>query len=310
MDIHELKCFAQAAKDGSYSVAAAKLCISQPTLSKIIQRMESELGTELFYTFQHRQRLTDAGEALLKKVLRVIHEYDSITESLHLNGRACQGQIFVGFPPIAGICYFGELIASFSAQYPGIKVCVTEAGSQDIMDAVESGALDVGCVSAPVPEDKFDHVKFIHDSYCLAVSSHHPLSRRDAVSVGELKNETFIVSDSSFSTYHSMRYACREAGFDPKIALYSARWDFIVQMVRLNYGISFQPRSIFKRFSFPDIHLLEVRHPIMDHWLELITKKNVYTSRGVNCFISFAMERMEQDPDASALVSPLARRID
>ena len=48
----------------------------------------------------------------------------------------------------------------------------------------------------------------------------------------------------------------------------------------------------------------------MDHWLELITKKNVYTSRGVNCFISFAMERMEQDPDASALVSPLARRID
>lgn len=77
-----------------------------------------------------------------------------------------------------------------------------------------------------------------------------------------------------------MRYACREVGFDPKIALYSARWDFIVQMVRLNYGISFQPRSIFKRFSFPDIHLLEVRHPIMDHWLELITKKNVYTSRG------------------------------
>ena len=40
MDIHELRCFAQAAKDGSYSVAAEKLCISQPALSKIIQRME------------------------------------------------------------------------------------------------------------------------------------------------------------------------------------------------------------------------------------------------------------------------------
>ena len=48
MDIHELRCFAQAAKDGSYSVAAEKLCISQPALSKIIQRMENELETKLF----------------------------------------------------------------------------------------------------------------------------------------------------------------------------------------------------------------------------------------------------------------------
>lgn len=310
MDIHELKCFAQAAKDGSYSLAAAKLCISQPALSKIIQRMEAELGTELFYTFQRRQKLTDAGEAFLKRAIHVIHEYDSITESTHLNSRACQGQIFVGFPPIAGICYLSELIADFSRQYPGIKVFIKEEGSQKVMDDVESGALDLGCVSAPVSEEKFDHVRFVHDRFCLAVSTQHSLAGRDTVTLEELRNEAFIVSDSSFSTYHAMRFACREAGFEPKIALYSARWDFIVQMVRLNYGISFQPCSIFKRFSFPDIHLVEVPHPVMDHWLELITKRDVYTSRSVNCFISFVMDRMERAPDATALVSLPARRID
>lgn len=310
MDIHELKCFAQAAKDGSYSVAAAKLCISQPALSKIIQRLEGELGTELFYTFQRRQRLTDAGELFLQKTIRIIDKYDGISEIVRPDKSVFHGQIFMGFPPIAGICYLSELIADFSREYPGIKICIKEAGSQRIIDEVESGTLDLGCVSAPVSEDLFDHARFVRDRFCLAVSSRHPLAQRDSVTLPELRNEMFIVSDASFSTNHAMRFMCREAGFDPRIALYSARWDFIVQMVRLNYGISFQPLSIFKRFFFPDIHLLDVDHPAMDHWLELITKKDSYTSRAVNCLISFLMERMEKDPDASSLMSLVARRID
>lgn len=310
MDIHELRCFAQAAKDGSYSVAAEKLCISQPALSKIIQRMENELDTKLFYTFQRRQRLTDEGEVFLKKAVRVINEYDSITESAHPNKGCYQGQIFIGFPPIAGICYMSELIVEFSRQYPGIKINILEKGSQRIMEEVESGALDLGCVSAPVAEDRFDHAPFVHDVFRLAVSSQHRLAGRSSVSISELRDEDFIVAGCDFSTYHTMRAACLEAGFEPKIALHSSRWDFTIQMVRLNYGISFQPLSVFKRFRFPDICLLAVDHPLTDHWLELITKKDGYTSRSVNRFIGFVMERMEQDPDASSLVSPMARKID
>ncbi len=110
-----------------------------------------------FYTFQRRQRLTDEGEVFLKKAVRVINEYDSITESAHPNKGCYQGQIFIGFPPIAGICYMSELIVEFSRQYPGIKINILEKGSQRIMEEVESGALDLGCVSAPVAEDRFDH---------------------------------------------------------------------------------------------------------------------------------------------------------
>lgn len=310
MDIHELKCFTQVAKDNSYSIAAMKLNLSQPALSKIIQRMESELGTVLFYTFRRKQRLTDAGEALLREAQRVIHEYDSIAEIGPQDHTSIRGEIYIGFPPIAGIFYFSELIANFSREYPNIRIYITEAGSQAVMDDVEAGTLDLGCISGPVSDDLFDHVTFIHDDYCLAVSCQHPLASRDTVSLEELRNERFIVSDSRFSAYHAMRFACREAGFEPKIAMYSSRWDFIVQMVRLNYGISFQPRSIFQRFSFPDVHLLDVPHPIMSHWLELITKKDVYTSRAVNLFIAYITDYVDRHPEFSTLESPIAKRID
>lgn len=308
MDIHELKCFTQVAKDNSYSVAAAKLRISQPALSKIIQRMESELGTELFYTFQRRQRLTDAGEILLQEAIHVIHEYDSISQ-LKEDDTAFHGEIYIGFPPIAGIFYFSELIAGFSRQYPNIKINIRDGGSHAIMDEVESGALELGCVSGPVSDDLFDHIRFIHDRYCLAVSSQHPLAARDTVTIEELKDERFIVSDNRFYTYHAMRFACRESGFEPKIAMYSSRWDFIIKMVQRNYGISFQPRSIFQHFTFPGIHLLDVPHPVMEHWLELITKKDNYTSRAVNLFIAYITEAIAQNPEISSLPAPIAKRI-
>ena len=126
----------------------------------------------------------------------------------------------------------------------------------------------------------------------------------------ELKNENFILSSSRFHSHQTVRFACREAGFEPLVSIESNRWDFTAQMVRLNCGVSVLPSSLFKRFSFPDIRLLKIDHPAMRHQLELITKKDGYVSYAVNCFISHVMQRMEQDPDASSLVSPVARRID
>lgn len=61
MDIRELKYFTQVVESASYSIAAEKLYISQPALSKVIQKLEKELGYKLFYTLQRQQRLTEEG---------------------------------------------------------------------------------------------------------------------------------------------------------------------------------------------------------------------------------------------------------
>ena len=94
----------------------------------------------------------------------------------------------------------------FSRQYPGIKINILEKGSQRIMEeGGRAGALDLGCVSAPVAEDRFDHAPFVHDVFRLAVSSQHRLAGRSSVSISELRDEDFIVAGCDFSTYHTMR---------------------------------------------------------------------------------------------------------
>ena len=87
---------------------------------------------------------------------------------------------------------------------------------------MDSGALDLGCVSAPIPEDKFDHARFVKDDFLLAVSSQHPLACKDHVTFDELKNENFILS-SSYHSHQIVRFACRESGFEPQVSVESNR---------------------------------------------------------------------------------------
>lgn len=296
MEIRELKYFVQVAKDGNYSTAAQKLYISQPALSKVIHKLEEEMGFEFFYTFKKRQNLTDRGQIFYEKAVRVISEYDSLAESANLEKNIYKGQIFLGFPPVAGTCYFCDLIAKFSKAYPGIKLNIEEKGANKILNGVELGTLDVGCVIGPVQSDRFDHIPFVQDTTCLAVSRNHPLAARERVSLEELKDETFVLLGSEFATHQDIKSACHGAGFEPKIALLSSQWDFVVQMVRRNFGIAFLPLSLFRRFSFPDIHLLQVEHAISVTKLELVTKHDCYVSRNVNCFVSFIMQELENEP--------------
>ena len=296
VEIRELKYFVQVAKDGNYSTAAQKLYISQPALSKVIHKPEEEMGFEFFYTFQKRQNLTDFGQAFYEKAVQVISEYDALSETARLERDIYKGQIFLGFPPVAGTCFFCDLIAKFSKAYPGIKLSIEEKGSNKIMSSVEAGTLDVGCVIGPVQGETFDHIPFVQDTTCLAVSENHPLAGRESVVLEELEDEPFVMLGSEFSTHQDIKAACHRAGFEPKVVLLSSQWDFVVQMVRRNFGVAFLPLSLFRRFSFPDIRLLRVENAISVDRLELITKHDCYVSRNVNCFVSFIVQEMEKNP--------------
>lgn len=287
MDIRELRYFVQVAKDENYSTAASKLYISQPALSKVIRKIEEEVGFELFYTFQKRQKLTDQGAMLYDKALRVINEYDSIIECTRLEKNIYQGWVFLGFPVVAGSFYLCDIIAEFSKQYPGIHLSTSEKGTQRVINDVEGGALDVGFALAPVPEDKFDCTLLFRDTNYIVVSAEHPLASRKKVELADLNGQPFILHDADFAMHHEFKSACCRAGFYPNIIMRSAHWDFIVQMVRLNYGISILPQSIFNRYSFPGIALLEIDHPIKHSDLAMITKKGGYQSRSVKCFCDF-----------------------
>ena len=212
MDIRELQYFVQVADLGNYSLAAEQLYISQPALSKVVQKLETELGYDLFYTDRRLQKLTPEGRELYRKSLRVIREFEEIgnlAKSASEQKIGLEGQIYLGFPPAGGSAYFCELIAGFTRRYPEIRISIKEESSYQIMADIDAGMLDVGCALEPVPEGKYESTFFARDASRLVVSSRHRLAGKRSVCLKDLEGEPFFLLGSDYVIFNSLRDACR-----------------------------------------------------------------------------------------------------
>lgn len=293
MDTRQLAYFVQVAKDHSFTVAARNLHLSQPALSKMIKKLEEELGVQLFDRSEHKMTLTDAGNKLFEDGQKVLSELDSITEAIRDTKNLKTGNVSVGIPPVIGTSYFPPLIANFRHDYPGINLSIIENGAVTVYEMVEKGYVDLGLVILPELSDRIEYIPVIEDEVVLVVHNDHRLASRDKVVFEDLKEEAFALLDETFLLHHHVMKACREAGFEPDVYFKSSQWDFLTELVCLNQGISILPRPILARFNSSNIKQIPIDHPEMKWRIAIILKKNRYVSFAAKKFIEYIKEHIK-----------------
>lgn len=293
MDTRQLTYFVQVAKDNSFTVAARNLHLSQPALSKMIKKLEDDLGVQLFDRSEHKMSLTDAGERLFEEGQRILSEMDSITESIQDTKNLRTGNVSVGIPPVIGTSYFPPLIANFRNDFPGINLSIIENGAVTVYEMVEKGYVDLGLVILPELSDRIEYIPVTEDKVVLIVHNDHPLANREKVVIEDLKDESFALLDETFLLHHHVIKACREAGFEPNIYFKSSQWDFLTELVCLNQGISILPRPILARFNSKSIKQIPIDHPELTWRIAIIMKKNRYVSYAAKKFIEYVKENIK-----------------
>ncbi|MCM3664021.1 LysR family transcriptional regulator [Mesobacillus subterraneus] len=293
MDTRQLSYFVQVAKDQSFTVAARHLHLSQPALSKMIKKLEEDLGVQLFDRSEHKMTLTDAGERLFEEGQKLLSDMEAITESILDTKNLRTGNVSVGIPPVIGTCYFPPLIANFRHDYPGINLSIIENGAVTVYEMVEKGFVDLGLVILPELSDRIEYIPVTEDEVVLVVHNDHPLASKDKVLFEDLKDESFALLDETFLLHHHVIKACREAGFEPNIYFKSSQWDFLTELVCLNQGISILPRPILARFNSQNIKQIPIEHPELKWRIAIILKKNRYVSFAAKKFIEFVKEHIK-----------------
>ena len=294
MDIKQLNYFIQIAIDESYSIASKKLYISQPALSKVVKNLEQELNIKLFYSSERKTKLTDEGRVFLQKAQKLVEDFNELLETTCKNEKIEKGHIALGIPPIVGSCYLSDLVIKFQKEYPNIDISITEKGANGLQQDVFLGVLDMGCIMMPIFSNQFEITPIFEDRNVVLVNKEHPLSDRKSVSLSELHNETFLTFNEDFTLYHQILTSCREHGFEPNIAVTSSQWDFLVELVSQNFGISILPRPIFEKYEHPQVKLLELEDDeTLREWkIALIFRKNRYMSNASRHFISFLKQNL------------------
>lgn len=295
MDIKQISYFMAVAQEGSFSRAAEKLEVSQPTLSMAVKKLEEELGAELFYSFNRRQNLTDEGLRLKEGAAKLLEVYQETIENVKLSDYVGSGAVTLGLSPLFGACFFGDLIPSFSAVYPNIKINMLEDGANKIDELVEKGEVDLAVTLNTERTASFASCHFSTQRNVALLHKKHPLANAKSITVADLKEDSFAIFNQDFILNRQIMSACHAAGFRPKIALLSSQWDFMVELVSRNRAVSILPKPVLDKHPDPNV----VCVPLMDsmkYWdIVLAWNKQKYMSKSCRLFLDYVKENLPPD---------------
>ncbi|CAH0346645.1 LysR family transcriptional regulator [Bacillus sp. CECT 9360] len=291
MDIKHLQYFIEVTKFNSFSRAADHLYITQPTISKMIKNLETELGVTLFDRSRKKLILTDAGRIILEQAKLIDQAFNNLeTELDNLRGLE-KGHIRIGLPPIFDAHIFLKIVGSFHELHPGITFQLVEDGSKKIEEDVANNLLDVGVVVLPTNNDVFQHFSFMEEDLLLILPPSHPLAENEEINLADLANESFIMFNKDFVLYDRIIASCNQAGFNPHIISESSQWSFIEEMVAWKLGVSLLPESICSHLT-KDVKPVRVLNPSISWNLALIWGKDQYLSYAAKEWLQFTKERL------------------
>lgn len=224
MNSIQVLCFLQVAHSLNFSVAAEKLFISQPGISRSISALEQEWGVKLF-TRENKRRetaLTPAG-AILAKELEVMHlSFEAVLEKAQRMAAGKEGLLRIGLLD-------GERVADptlraigrFQEQYPGVDLTMRRGSYRILLDWLERGTIDC-CITLQIEVEGRPGLRwktlFYRDSLLL-VNANHPLAGREDCGLVDFRESTFINLEYQESRALNTLLAreCEKAGFTPKV---------------------------------------------------------------------------------------------
>lgn len=195
METRILRYFLVVAKQGTISAAARELHISQPTLSRQIQQLETQLNTPLFTRERRRMYLTKAGSAYEKKIRRIIAELDQANQMIaNINNNDLTGTIHIGCVESEVTKLLLPQLIAFHRQYPHVRYDFYDADGEDIQERMDQGNIELGVVCAPISTVKYHTIKLpIQDRWGLLVKSDSKLAHHQVITAEDLQNLPLII---------------------------------------------------------------------------------------------------------------------
>lgn len=240
--------FVVLAEEENVTVAAARLHVPQPTLSRRLSRLERQLGTTLFDRRGKRLHINDAGRVYAEHLRRAHTELaagEQAVRELHAHGPRV---VHLGFLHSFGTWLVPDLIQRTRMVDPGLRFELVQDAAEAITAAVVSGAVDLGIVSPRPRVAPVSWRRLLRQRVQLAVPSTDPLARRRSVGFGELRDREFVAMTEGFGMRQLLDEACTAVGFEPHITVECQELDTVAGLVAARIGIALLPES-------PDRHL-------------------------------------------------------
>lgn len=243
MNLEHLRTLVSIVEHGSLSAAARSKQISQPAVTKQVQRMEADLGLSLLVRGPKRQvELTPAGERMLAFARETLVRFEALERELTTFKVVGVGTLSLAASTIPGEYLLPALLAAFRTQYPQVKVQMTVSDTADVVTRLLAGEADVGVIGSTIRRPGLHLERLVGDQIVLAVPADHPFAARECVAVEELSAEPLILREEGSGTRRSVEAALAAAGItlsQGNVVLTLGSTQAILQAVGQGLGVGF-----------------------------------------------------------------------
>ncbi len=285
LELSELRAFLVLADHLHFSHAAEVLHVSQPALTKQMQRLEAKVSGRLLVRGYRKVALTPAGEILRDRARRLLREAEVAEQMARLAVHGKAGVLRIGFGIGSLAAGLPDMLMRFRQQFPEVQVFMRDMSTPNQIEALHQGDIDVGFVRLPVESAELVTVPVLEEMLVAAI----PRGMSYRKGLADLRNEPFVVisRSSSVSFFDHLVQTCRAAGFSPRIVQEVNELLTVLFLVQAGAGVSLVPSSA-SRMRVPNVRLLDT-HLAEAKWrIGLTWRKRDQSDPLVRNFVSLA----------------------
>ncbi|WP_433497955.1 LysR family transcriptional regulator [Sphaerimonospora sp. CA-214678] len=307
MQLQQLAYFLAVAETRHFTQAAERMRVAQPSLSKQIKVLETELGAPLFSRARGNVTLTAAGEALLPLARRMLADAETARREIAELVGLRRGRVRLGATPSLCAGLLADALARFHRSYPGVELLVEESGSRDLVRDLARGQLDLALIILPlqstdpalVTEEILRENLVVAASATAAPSAAAPVTgrRRPHVRIQDLRGRPMVMFRHGYDVREATLAACRQAGFEPRFAVEGGEMDAVLRFVEAGLGIAVVPSMVLDgRPNLVGTPLV----PRLRRTVALANRKDVEPTRAAQAFRATLLDFLtEADHDGT-----------
>ncbi|MEM8560802.1 MAG: LysR family transcriptional regulator [Pseudomonadota bacterium] len=282
MELQHLRAFQNVAETGSFSLAAEKLHLTQPAVSKRIALLEQELGAELFDRIGRDVSLTEAGRVLLPHVRAVQQQLEAARQSvLDLSGEIA-GELKLATSHHIGLHRLPPVLSQFSSAYEHVHIDIDFMDSEQAYDRILQNRAEIAFVTlAPAEQPSLVTLPVWPDPLAFMVGENHPLASADSVNLSILSQHAAIIPGLNTYTGQIVARLFNQHDLQLQVSMATNYLETIRMMASVGLGWTVLPRTMCDE----SLTELKVQQVDIARTLGLVYHRGRSLSRGARAFV-------------------------
>ena len=272
-DLPDLRAFVAVAKLGSFRAAADELHLSQPALSRRIEKLEAALGVRLFHRTTRKVDMTTVGREFSHRANELLNSLEQSLMGIRDVAAQVSGEVTLACIPSAVRYFLPGILMAYHQRYPRIMVRIIDQGANEVLTTLLRNEADFGLNYIGTQEPDLEFKPILKESFVVACRPEHPLARKKKVTWDELSAHDYMSVTKDSGNRFLLDLALTDNPKRPRWYCEAQHVSTLVSLVEAGMGVAAVPRLSMPPDGHPTLVSVPLVNPVITRTVGLIRRR-------------------------------------